>query len=297
MSTHRHLFLFFFLIATVHTRAQVWQYPYRPMGIEETSPKNKKNLQSFAQVSVDSSADGIYTTYSVYRNGKQIAESFDGGDTSYIEYDKFGFQTLGYTRGKDSMFIDYERNKSKQITKRTSRTKRGTMVISYEYNKKGLISALYLNGVLYDKISYDQKNRLQSVEEYRHEGGKLSEIKNYSYSGDTIIYESCPYNTSGVRYDWPCEVTKGLLNENDELKELYATVYDSRNGVHTPVYDNMIVTYTADGKVLSYQQTMSNGSYGAANYYYDEKGGLIRWEAYSNGQLVRSESITRTYLQ
>lgn len=274
MILNNKLLLFFLIFLALSSNAQVWQYPYEISGLEEVPVKKKARPYSVAII--DSTGDGMYTYYNSYDEyGRKIRSIENGADTAYFYYDKYNYNILTIYGNKDSVSYNFERDTNDRIVKFSIKRKQKVTNMYYKRNVHGDVIEVYVDTNLYDRIAYDEQHRITRVEKYRHAHQGLSDIVSYSYSGDTVSYESCPYDVKAKRYEWPCEVTTGVLNENGDLLELSITYHNAISGEYIQATDSMWCSYDKKGRILEVIDRGANGG-GTNTFYTRYKKGRIQ---------------------
>lgn len=274
--------LSFLLFISVHLnlQAQIWKYPYDIIGIQRTTKTNYKLPLKY--IATDSSAEQFTSTYYEYdRFGHKTLEIENELDTIHYAYDSLNEEILRIYGTSDSVFTFIKRRNDDKIIEKKMVRNGKINTTSYEYdNRNNIIKVLY-NSVLYDQFMYDENNRLIKVENYYHTNHQLSEVLTYSYNGDTISYEQCPFDMNGHRYQWPCETTTGVLNKNGDVTQLTSIIY---NGTSKPYPSICTFEYDEFGKILS-MKINEYGTFQETRYFYDSDGYIKRIEV-RNDQLL-----------
>lgn len=277
----KNIILLLFLSLQPNLFSQIWKYPYDIMGIENKFNSSYKLPLKY--IVTDSSSEQITTTYNEYdRLGNKTKEIYNKLDTIYYVYDKFNDEILRIYSNNDSVFTLIKRRPDDKIIEKKMIRNEKINTTTYEYDDHNNINKVFYNSILYDQLYYDENNRLIKVENYYHDNNKLSEIITYKYHGDTISYEECPYDIKGVRYNWPCETTTGVLNINHDIIYLKSIFY---NGTNEPSISTINYSYDEFGKLLN----MKINEYGKTQEtkcFYDSDGYKLRIEICNDQELI-----------
>ena len=275
------ILLLIFIALQSNLYSQIWKYPYDIMGIKITHNTNYKLPLKY--IVADSSSEQINSTYYEYdRLGNKTMEVFNKSDTIFYVYDNFNDEILRINGKNDSVFTFIKRRADDKIIEEKMIRNGKINTTTYEYDNHNNITKILTNSILYDQLFYDENNRLIKVENYYHVNNKLSEIITYKYNGDTISYEQCPFDLNGVRYNWPCEKTTGVLNKKGDILSLTAIFY---NGTNEPSISIISYDYDEFGKLLK----MKINEYGKTQEttcFYDSDGYKLRIEICNGQELI-----------
>jgi hypothetical protein len=275
------------LLLSLTSECQIWQYPYKIIG----QPYNNEVMHKIPSkvIIVDSSINGVKRTYKEYDSrGNLKKEKFMWleRDTTFYFYNDKNQETMRVRAKGDTVHNIYKTASDGRITKKLVVNNNDTLIIDYDYNTDENTLKVFCDSILCELIKY-KEGKIHSVQSYSHDNDGLSSVITYSYEGDTISYTECPYDTDGNRYDWPCEKTVGILDENKKVQKIKSVYYDTAQGEYVEAFSITEFFYDSKGRFVSMKDKLSTGSSSEIIQLYDEAGYKVKVELKNNGELVR----------